>query len=103
MRQFDIVENLNPITRRRYPFAVVLQHDQFQHLPLVTVAPLTLATTVLASSRLHPALVLNDRLFVMVAEELAAVVRSSVGRVVGTAEASRYEIVAALDLLFTGV
>jgi hypothetical protein len=29
--------------------------------------------------------------------------RRTLGRVVGSAEANRYEIVAALDLLFTGI
>lgn len=103
MRQLDIVENLNPVTRRRYPFAVVLQHDQFGHLPLITVAPLTSATAKLMSSRLHPSLILDGVQYVLLAEELAAVSRPTIGRVVGSAESSRYEIVAALDLLFTGV
>jgi len=29
---FDIVENLNPLTRRRFPLAVVLQHDRVSTL-----------------------------------------------------------------------
>ena len=36
-------------------------------------------------------------------EDLAAVPRRTLGRVVGTAEEKRYEIVAAIDLLFTGI
>jgi hypothetical protein len=36
-------------------------------------------------------------------EDLAAIPKSTLGRVVGSAEPNRYEIVAALDLLFTGI
>jgi hypothetical protein len=39
----------------------------------------------------------------MFAQELAAVPRQVLGRIVGSAEANRYAIVAALDLLFTGI
>jgi hypothetical protein len=36
-------------------------------------------------------------------EELAAVRVGTLGRVIGSAEADRYAIVAAIDLLFTGI
>jgi hypothetical protein len=36
-------------------------------------------------------------------EELAAVHRRTLGRTVGSAELQRYELIAALDLLFTGI
>jgi hypothetical protein len=36
-------------------------------------------------------------------EELAAVPRQTLGRAVGSAESQRYDIIAALDLLFTGI
>jgi hypothetical protein len=36
-------------------------------------------------------------------EQLAAVEANSLGRVIASAESVRYEIVAAVDLLFTGV
>jgi len=39
----------------------------------------------------------------MMTEELAAVQRRLLGRIVGSAESFRYSIVAAIDLCFTGV
>jgi hypothetical protein len=36
-------------------------------------------------------------------EELAAIPRNSLDRVVGSAESERYHLIAALDLLFTGI
>ena len=53
--------------------------------------------------RLHPTIELGGRRYTMFVQELAAVPRQLLGRVVGSAEAHRYAIVAALDLLFTGI
>jgi hypothetical protein len=39
----------------------------------------------------------------LITEELAAVHRRSLGRTVTSAEARRYQIIAAIDLCFTGV
>jgi CcdB protein len=103
VKQFDIVENLNPLTRRRFPLAVVLQHDRVSTPAVVVPAPLTTWTSDLASSRLHPSLPVGDGRFVILIEELAGVQRATLGRVVGSAAAERYGIVAAIDLLFTGI
>jgi mRNA-degrading endonuclease toxin of MazEF toxin-antitoxin module len=103
VQQFDIVENLNPVTRNRFPLAVVLQHDRVSTFSALVVAPLTAASPVLLGTRLHPMVDLSGRQFVVLVEELAAVARRTLGRVVGSAEPNRYAIVAALDLLFTGI
>jgi CcdB protein len=50
-----------------------------------------------------PEIVVRNRRFVVLVEELAAVWPTAFGEVVGNAEASRYEIIAAIDLLFTGI
>jgi toxin CcdB len=103
VQQFDIVENLNPLTHSRFPLAVVLQHDRVSTFSALVVAPLTAATPALIGTRMHPKLDLSGGEFVILVEELASVARRTLGRVVGSAEPNRYEIVAALDLLFTGV
>jgi hypothetical protein len=54
-------------------------------------------------TRLHPSVDVSGRGFIVLVEELAAVARRTLGGVIGSAEASRYEIIAALDLLFTGI
>lgn len=102
-RQFDIVENLNARGREKYPFLLVLQHDRIGSLPSVVVAPLVAFDHAGAATRLHPSLTVLDKQYLILIEELAAAPRRSLGPVVGSAEAQRYEIVAALDLLFTGV
>jgi hypothetical protein len=103
VQQFDIVENTNSLTRSRYPFVVVLQHDRVSSDSTVIVAPLTATNSALASSRLHPPINVAGRLFLLLTEELAAARRRSLGRIIASAESERYAIIAALDLCFTGI
>lgn len=102
-RQFDIVENLNRASRGQYPLLIVLQHDRVAALKSVAAAPLVEATLSLSASRLHPSVTVAGCNYVVVTEELAAVEPTSLGQTTASAEAARYEIVAALDLLFTGI
>jgi toxin CcdB len=102
-RQFDIVENLNFASRGRYPFLVILQHDRVTALRSVIAAPLVEATASLVGSRLHPAVAIDGRSYLIISEELAAIQPNSLGRFIASAESIRYDIVAALDLLFTGI
>ena len=53
--------------------------------------------------RLHPAVEVNHDQYLVIMEYVAAVPLQLVGRVVGNVGASRYQIVAALDMLFTGI
>jgi toxin CcdB len=101
--QFDIVGNLNPASRAQYPYIVILQHDRMASIRSVIAAPLVEWTSALASSRIHPSITVNGRRYVALIEELAAVPQPAFGERVGSAEAQRYEIIAALDLLFTGI
>jgi toxin CcdB len=102
-QQFDIVENLNPSRRAQYLFLVVLQHDRVTALRSVVVAPLTDAAAVRGESPLHTPITVAGRHYVMLVEELAAIQGSVLGRVVSSAAPIRYQIVRALDLLFTGI
>jgi hypothetical protein len=103
VRQFDIIENINPITRRRYPFSIVLQHDSVSVVATVIVAPVAQVQSGLSATRLHPPIVIEGRQYLIITEELAAVHRRTIGRVIGSAEAARYSIIAAIDICFTGV
>jgi hypothetical protein len=67
------------------------------------MAPLVEWTAALANSRVHPTVNIEGRRYVVLTEHLAAVPRTMFGRTVGSGEAQRYEIIAALDLLFTGI
>jgi toxin CcdB len=69
----------------------------------IGAAPLVEWTSAFASSRIHPTINVDGQRYVALIEELAAVPPSVLGRSIASAEAQRYEIIAALDLLFTGI
>lgn len=102
-QQFDIVENRNISSRTRYPYLVVLQHDRVASIGTIVVAPLIELTAALAGSRLHPRIDISGAQYVVLVEELAAVRPQALGRVIGSMEGNRYSVIAAIDLLFTGI
>jgi hypothetical protein len=53
--------------------------------------------------RLHPAATIGHQSYRVVVEELAAVQSRTLGQTVGSLESERYSIIAAIDLLFTGI
>ncbi|MBX9773121.1 MAG: CcdB family protein [Xanthobacteraceae bacterium] len=102
-QQFDTVENLHPVGRVQYPLLLVLQHDRISSTSGVVVAPLIRVGPVSSRTRLHLAIEVAGRAHLVLIEEMATASRRLLGRVVGTAEGRRYEIVGAIDLLFTGI
>ena len=102
-RQFDIVENQNQGTRDLYPFLLVLQHDLVASVQSVIVAPLVRADRAPTTSRLHPSLDVAGSRYTVLTEDLAPLPRNRVSRTLASAEPQDYDIIAALDLLFTGV
>jgi CcdB protein len=101
VQQFDIVENANPVTRSRYPFVVVLQHNRVATAATVIVTPLTAPNSMLAASRLHPSINVGSRCYLLLSWR--RLIGAHFGRVVGSAESERYAVIAAIDLCFTGL
>jgi toxin CcdB len=69
----------------------------------VIVAPLAATSAVPGDTRLHPSMTIAGQRYFMLTEDLAAMPRGDLGPVVGSAVEYRYEIIGALDLLFTGI
>ncbi len=67
------------------------------------VAPLIRPEILGSFERLHPQISVLGEPFTLSVSELFAIDRRKLGEVVDSAERYRYRIVAALDLLFTGV
>jgi toxin CcdB len=105
MAQFAVYRNPNPDTRRRFPLLLDIQSPLLDSLATCVVVPLAplgrQAPTPIA--RLMPVLEIGSARYVMVSPQLAGVPRQALGPVAGDASAQRTAIVAALDLLFTGV
>ena len=101
-QQFDIVENLSS-SRSGYPFLIVLQSDRVASFNSLITAPLVAASDAFARSRIHPAIEVAGTEYIILSERLAAVQTDKLGRVAGSGETCRYQIIAAIDMLFTGI
>jgi len=102
MAQFDLHRNPRGGT---YPFVLDVQADLLAKLATRVVVPLISAKRYGAKpiTVLNPTMTFNGTAYVLLFQELAAVPPNALGEHVGSLAARRAELVAALDLLFTGV
>ena len=87
--------------RASYAYLVILQHDSVPVRRDVVVAPLGLPQTFPVSRLQPPLLVLGDP-FVLLTPEIGTIVRRFLRRPVANLAESRYRIISALDMLFSG-
>lgn len=103
--QFDVYKNENPSSRERFPLLVDVQADLLAELESRVVIPLALearyANKVLKG--LMPVLRIQGKTYVVVTALVAGVPRRALGSKVTNVSERRAELVAALDLLLTGV
>jgi toxin CcdB len=103
MRQFDVFANPFPRSRGRQPFLVALQSDLLaRSLDTVVVAPLEASEHGKYADRLNPQIAIEDKVFRLIAQEIVTVRKSVLGETRGSLARERDQIIAALDLLFTG-
>lgn len=102
MAQFDVYRNAG---HRRYPLLVDLQADLLRELATRVVAPLVpLARLARAPiTQLNPVVPIDGEPHVVVLQEMAALPTARLRRPVATLRGHRRDLVAGLDLLFTGI
>ncbi len=105
MAQFDVYRNANPATRARIPYLLDVQSDLLDILATRVVVPLCKPEVLKGklAERLNPLLEVEGRRMVMLTPELAGVSRKALGEPVGNLAHERASIIAALDLVFTGI
>lgn len=104
MAQFDVYANPNPDTRKEIPYLLDVQADLLGTLATRVVVPLVLAEEMgLAARHLNPQFKIKGVAVVMSTAELAGVSTRSLGDKVVSLKNKRNEIIAALDILFTGI
>lgn len=104
MAQFDVYLNPNAATRKAIPYLLDVQADLLDTLTTRVVAPLVLAEEMgLAAKHLNPQFKVKGTAVVMSTAELAGVSNRSLGDKVVSLKNKRDEIIAALDLIFTGI
>ena len=102
MAQFDVYQNPNPSTRQRVPYVVDLQNDLLDGLATRVVAPLVAGASAPITG-LQPVLRFEGREWLLSTAEMAGIPTRALGAKVGSVAGERETIIAAIDLLFTGI
>lgn len=104
MAQFHVYHNLDRSSRQRFPFLLDVQSDLLESLATRVVVPLGETDEKRPPvARLMPTFEVDGRAVVMRTSEIAGIARKAVGGHVASLADRRHEIVAALDVLITGV
>jgi toxin CcdB len=101
--QFDVYANTDPKSSRSHPFLIVLQADLLAHLNTRIVAPLVAPVAMPPFERLVPVVRIEGAPHMVDVTNIGVVPVKSLMRLVTNLESERYRIVAAIDLVFTGV
>lgn len=104
MAQFDVYLNPNADTRDAVPYLLDVQTDLLDGLATRVVVPLVAVEEMgVAARHLNPQFKIKGTAVVMSTAELAGVSTRSLGDKVASLKNRRDEIIAALDLLLTGI
>lgn len=104
MAQFDVFSNANPASCRDIPYLLEVQSDLLDVLATRVVVPLVRAMEMgMAAKTLNPQFEIEGVSVVMSTSEIAGVPRRAIGEKIASLQHRREEIIAALDLLFTGI
>jgi len=105
MPQFAVHKNTNAATKAAVPFLLDVQSDLISELATRVVVPLYTATAMKGKTlrSLMPTFEIDDKQYVMVTPQLAGIATRQLGAQVADLSAQRNEIIAALDLLITGI
>lgn len=105
MPQFAVHRNPNRATRTAIPLLLDVQSDLLETLGTRVVIPLYIPAAAEDGiiGTLTPRIEVDDTQYIAVTPELAGIPRKSLGLQVGDLSHRRYDIIAALDLLLTGI
>lgn len=103
IRQFDIFANPDPSESAVRPYLVNLQANILSELRSIIVAPLVAHDDMQGAQRLNPLVSISDQQYWLATHELFALDRRALRDRIGSVEKDRDAIIAALDLIFTGI
>lgn len=105
MSQFSVYLNANPDTNAAYPLLLDIQSDLIAELGTRVVVPLCLVASMKGKPMmtLTPVFDIAGKQYVMLTPQLAGVAKKQLGKKVADIALQRNAIIAALDLLITGI
>jgi toxin CcdB len=102
--QFDLHKNPNPAARKHAPYLVNLQSDHLDHIATRLCAPVK---SIRISSKpiagLMPEIEIDGERFLVFMQEIAAVPAAVLGQRSASAARYRFQLIAAIDLLVSGI
>ena len=105
MAQFGVHRNPNPQTKAQVPFLLDVQSDLLADLGTRVVVPLGPASAMKGKlvRTLMPVFQIDGKSYAMLTPQLAGIEKKQMGSEVASLAEHRNEIIAALDLLLTGI
>lgn len=103
IRQFDVFRNPLKGGHRDRPYIVVVQHAFFDDQPTRIIVPLVLASAVRPQPRLNPAVTVEGTALYFSPTEMFSLSYNFLRTKVANLEADRDKLIAAIDLVFTGI
>lgn len=103
MVQFALYRNTNRQTQSRYPFLLDVQNDFLDALKTRLVIPVVKLSNQQPITRLNPLFEWEQEQYLLIVQEMAAIPSNNLGARVTDLEGLRSEILAAIDLLITGI
>ncbi len=105
MRQFTLYKNENKNSKKAYPYFVDVQNDLLDDLNSRVVIPLSAQETLnnLNAKKLCPTIEIDAGIFVLLTHQMTSVPYSTLKNKVTSLEHYRDDILAAIDLLLTGI
>lgn len=106
MPHFTVHRNRNAATKARFPLLVDVQADLLRDLGTRVVIPLAQATDEMRRATMQtliPVVVVEGKEYVLVTPQLAGISAREVGPPIADLSTERERIIAALDVLFTGI
>lgn len=105
MSQFSVYRNPNPDTRTAFPLLLDVQSDLIADLGTRVVAPLCPAAAMKGKlmKALTPVFDVDGKPYAMLTPQLAGISKQQVGAKIADLARHRDAIIAALDLLITGI
>jgi toxin CcdB len=103
IQQFDVIKNPDTTDAKYRPFLVVLQSDLVSGLVSIVVAPPVRRRDMKGAQRLNPLMKVSGEEFWLATHELFALERRMLRNKVATLATNRDDIIAAINMLFTGI
>ena len=103
IRQFDVIPNPLPSGREHKPYLICIQHRQLDHLQTRILAPLLSGKAQKEETRLHPGFRIGGKAVYLDPADLVTLPVKRLGKTIANLESARDKIIAALDLVFTGI